>query len=205
MGEVEYFEIPGAPGKYFACSAYRASLATHRCAAMYCEAKGAQLGTAHALEKCIGCAIGANHAGDKVVEQKERIVGRLTCARCHSQAPRLVKGGICVSCANRAAEVAKGKNAKGVAPHPVERFWGEPEGARGKGKTVVLHRVSVAMVRDGRVRIVTADKAADTLEVMLTSMRDIREPVAFCRATPVVLKPVTPKFRHVQLTFLGGL
>lgn len=175
---VDYFEYPGVPGRYFSCAAHKASLSESRCAAMYQEAKGIQLGDMHSLEKCIGCPVGAVHAGDKVVQKKESVVGRLTCCRCHEQASRLVCGGICVSCFNREREVVKGRNGKGCPPKPVDRFWmDEPP----DGKVVVTHPVVLTVSVAGRVRAVAFERVADTLEAVLRSMRNVRDEVFFAR------------------------
>lgn len=189
----QYVEMPGVPGRYFACEPYRATLSVARCAAMFLDVAKQKAGATHPHERCAGCAIGALHAG--MAAPRKRAIGRLTCARCHESATRLVCGGsICVSCYNREAEVRRGRNGKGVPPVPVDRFFAvSAVGGRGKGKTVVLHDVSV--LAEGAMR---AMRAADTLEVMLRVARDRPETV-FARA-PQVARP-----RVGQLSLFAGL
>lgn len=193
QGEPQYVEMPGVSGRYFTCEPYRATLAVSRCAAMFLEIARLKDGTTHPHARCAGCAIGALHAG--VEPPKKRAIGRLTCARCHESATRLVCGGaICVSCYNREAEVRRGRNGKGVPPVPVDRFFSASAvGGRGKGKTVVLHDVSVLV--EGAMR---AMRAADTMEVMLRVLRN-RPDAVFARSAQVA-RP------HVgQLSLFAGL
>lgn len=154
---MEYFTIEGAPGHYFNCSALRASLSSESCAGRFNAA--AHESTCHA------CEIGALHAGKRVISR--RAVPHLLCCRCHELAPRLVAGGICVSCYNRQREVLVGRNAKGTPPNPAERFWGGDS----CGKTVRMHRITVGVVHGRSVRMKTRDHAADTLEAMLEILR----------------------------------
>lgn len=65
---------------------------------------------------CLGCAIGARHAGAAVEASRPAAAADRLCGRCLGLARRLVYGRICVSCANRDYELRKGKNAKGRAP-----------------------------------------------------------------------------------------
>jgi len=150
---------------------------------MYREGKTLKVGSCMPLEKCVGCAIGAAHAGDTAPQKKERVVGSLTCARCHQQAARLVCGGICVSCKNREWEVAKGKNAKGLPPHPVDRFW-DDEGP--DTKVLVMHRVELSVSVDGKARPVVMNAVADTLEAVLRLSRTTKGVISFGMRSPLL-------------------
>lgn len=172
---MDYFTYPGVPGRYFRCDAMRASLAETRCASMYREAKRLPSGACSSLEKCIGCEIGALHAGDENVQRKTSAVGALTCARCREHTARLVVGGICVSCYNRQREVEKGRNAKGVPPRPVDRFWMDEVP---RCKVVVTHQSMLLFSANDTPRIVTGN-VADQLELMICAMRNVRDKFLF--------------------------
>lgn len=77
---------------------------------------------------CLTCPIGAANAG-QTKEQAEAIRAseslRRICPRCHRRASRLINGLHCVSCYNRAREVARGKNAKGNLPVEVLASLGQ--------------------------------------------------------------------------------
>ena len=182
---IDYFEYPGVPGRYFRCEAMRASLAETRCASMYRDAKRLPASACSSLEKCIGCEIGAMHAGDKDVQRKTAVVGSLTCARCREHASRLVVGGICVSCYNRQREVEKGRNAKGVPPRPVDRFWLDEVP---RCKVVITHQSMLLFSANGTTRLVTG-KVADQLELMMCSMRNVRDKFLFA-FPPAVRSPL---------------
>ena len=96
MALVQYMTIAGAPGWYFECKPFRATLSTDRCASMW-KAK---------REQCLYCPIGAAHAG---APERMKTVGKCTCSRCHTESSRLMSSGICVSCYNRQREVAAGR------------------------------------------------------------------------------------------------
>lgn len=183
--EIEYQIIEGIPGRYFFCATYQATIAVSRCVAMYREAKNNGISEHHALQKCIGCRIGALHAGERPVAINRCRLPRHMCVRCHCYADRLLSNGVCVSCSNRAAEVRKGKNAKGCAPFPSEWFWRHPDQIKGKGKTVCLHPVRLTSRRGNEVRFHIVDDASNTLEAMLRIMRFEQEEVVFGRRSAI--------------------
>lgn len=191
---IEYFTYPGVPGRYFFCDKYRTTISETSCANRYREAKKVSIASLSPLEKCVGCTDGAANAGDTAVQNKATAIGRHTCARCHQPAQRLVCGGICVSCSNREREVAKGCNAKGVSPHPIDRFMDDEIDA---GKTLVMHSVELTVCISGRARVVSYKGVADTLEAVLRSMRGVRDEVSFSRRTPTVVRS--------QMSFWSGL
>lgn len=158
MTQVEYRTIPGAPGKYFECQPFRATLSVERCASMW-KAK---------REQCLYCQLGAAHAGEP---QRRKAVGLHTCSRCHTESSRLMASGICVSCYNREREVAAGRNGKGSPPKPVEIFWLTNDD-QVRTKTVVCHRLTFAVIGGPRrVARVARANAADTVEAMINILR----------------------------------
>lgn len=180
---MDYFTYPGVPGRYFACAAHKATISESRCAAMYRDAKHLKPGSCMPLERCIGCSAGAAHAGDSAPQSKARVVGALTCARCHQQAARLVCGGICVSCKNREWEVAKGRNAKGLPPHPIDRFWNDEAPDT---KVLVMHRVVMSVSIDGKEKQAVMPAVADTLEALLRISKTTNGVAMFGMRSPLV-------------------
>lgn len=107
---VEYFSIDGAPGIYFRCPEYDATISTDACARMYL----AQKSKTGIHERCVGCRIGAEHAGDLLPTAPD-LLDSLVCPRCQRTTNRIVRG-LCVSCLNRQYEAIRGFNAKGKPP-----------------------------------------------------------------------------------------
>jgi hypothetical protein len=101
------------------------------------------------MNRCAGCTVGAEHAGEKVVAVSP-VQAHKICCRCFRSSSRLIRGVICVSCFNRELELVKGKNAKGLPPvkHP-------PVGAFG-----FRVRVSGGQARDRRFERVTGASEA---------------------------------------------
>lgn len=195
--EIGYTTMDGIPGRYFFCAAYQATIAVSRCACMYKASKNIRVGEYHTLQKCIGCKTGALHAGEQPIAMRSGNLPRHMCVRCHCYADRLLSNGVCVSCSNRAAEVKKGRNAKGCTPSPSDWFWRTPEKMKGKGKTVCLHPVTVTANKGSEVNYVRIESVSNTLEAMLRMMRSEREEIVFSRRS-VNVNPV-------QLTLFGGL
>lgn len=110
---MEYFEIEGAPGRYFDCPAGMGRLSENFCAGSYKlanEPKSIERGRRF---QCRHCKVGAGHAG-KDVAPDSLIHGSAVCQRCGKGAWRLVHGR-CVSCYNRTLELKRGFNRKGQA------------------------------------------------------------------------------------------
>jgi hypothetical protein len=160
MDQVSYFSFEGAPGQYFRCERY-GTMNTQRCASNYEAAPAAS--REGRLSGCIRCPIGAMHSGGTLAVSAPRAAG--WCARCR-RAPeeysgggvsrvRLVNGGICVSCANRQYEVAKGVNAKGVTPK----------------KWAALGPRFTGLLKDDGVSTTRQPMARDQLEVTLIALR----------------------------------
>lgn len=163
---VTYKTLEGVPGRYFDCACVGATLSVSACAAMYAEAmspKGLKEGRRVA---CRGCELGAAHAGvPSSVASASRFLGVSYCARCHGDAPRLIRGSICVSCYNREREVLIGKNAKGGKP-----IHGKPVGV-----------ATLACVLDGgaTTQVRRMDKVVTRLEGVLSVLRTEAKSVAF--------------------------
>lgn len=136
---------------------------------------------------CRACAEGAVRAGQPVAQAVE--VGQLdevlhTCTRCHQRANRIVRR-FCLSCYNRERELQTGRNGKGAPP------------------TLLQVRYPV---HTGRLRFRDAhgcwqwrrpvDRVVDTLEAMLTLMRQERALLTFARTVPDGTR---------QLALWGGL
>lgn len=192
--QVAYFSHPGAPGRYFTCERY-GTMSTDACSKNYATAPS--VARDGRLGGCIGCQIGALHHGGHLTRSSG---GNQPgwCARCR-RAPddykgsgvsrvRLVNGGICVSCANRQYEVAKGADAKGAVP----KIWNTKLGPRFVG-LVEADRVSVARER----------LAVDPLEVGLIAMRRRAEVLAICWVSLGIL-PAPPQPEQLTLFDGGG-
>lgn len=166
---VVYFDVPGIPGQYFACARY-GTMSAGSCAKNYGAAPvAAKTGR---LQGCIGCPIGAAHAGgsstvDAVPAAPVQMNYRPACLRCRRSGMdtgsrllgrmRLVRGHtICVSCYNREREVLHGANAKGAKP----KKWSG------------LVMLDAAYMRGGRaVRDHMPTPVLDRLEAVLTVLR----------------------------------
>ena len=124
----EYREMPGLPGRFFTCDRYRATLSQTACAVRFGKAKAEARATGE-LYLCLGCQIGARHAGVDI--GPPQVLGHKTCVRCFKQARRILRGSICVSCYNREREVERGFNAKGNPVEAVSVFRGDDRAAKG--------------------------------------------------------------------------
>ena len=117
MAEIEYFQHEGIEGQYFHCPSGMGSLSVKSCAANYALAMSTQGLKEGRRVTCRACPVGALHAGvPSGCGSQSRFVGSGVCARCQKDAPRLIRGSICVGCYNREREVLIGRNAKGGVP-----------------------------------------------------------------------------------------
>jgi hypothetical protein len=132
VATLKYSELPGFKGiKLFTCHRLAASMTPGSCAKSFVDAK---------CLACVGCPVGpvhlaANPVSPKSLDRYEKAqkdaarwdaMKGLACVRCertgstatsHVGKFRIVKSlGLCVGCANRQYEVAKGKNSKNSAP-----------------------------------------------------------------------------------------
>lgn len=157
---VEYFGIEVAPGKvFFRCERQRATLSTESCAAQWRRADAVTDGVCGA---CRLCPVGAVHAGETAASMSP-LKGSMTCSRCHRTATRLIGRHVCPSCYNRAAEVIKGRNAKGKAPvkHPP------------------LHARRIRYMHGEDLRILALRHTVDVDELLVSVLRDSRKSVTF--------------------------
>lgn len=115
---------------------------------------------------CMGCPIGARHAGHNVPTTAPAVEAiRMMCPRCFHPAERLIKGILCVSCYNRHLEAAKGKNAKGGRPQLLDR----------------LHSEIVVVVEGQAERRVKRDAVVGPAEVIVSLAKLASAPMAFGR------------------------
>lgn len=149
---VDYFTIDGAPGQYFRCDRYRATLSVSACARMW-RAANREGDETHSL--CLRCPIGAAHAGETAASMSP-LKGAVVCGRCHRRTERLIRGHICVSCYNREREIRIGKNAKGTAP----------------SKLRPLSRRHVYYLEGSEPKTLTLDLSAATDELIVAILRD---------------------------------
>lgn len=178
---VDYFAVEGFDGQYFSCKRY-GTMTPAACAKNYDAAPVASKNNGR-LEACVGCAVGAIHAG-KPVTEKSMIVYRPVCLRCRKSTSsdgcrlvgrmRLVRHStICVSCYNREREVIHGANAKGAAPKKWAGLY-KPRLAYVSENKTVMEQMSTPVV--------------DWAEALLTVVRQGKRDLLFCWAPPARLQ-----------------
>lgn len=112
---LSYTENPLMPGaKFFECKTLSASLSTKTCAERHLVARDLSSAETCKWFHCKNCVLGMVHAGKQ--EVPSQIFGRLICVRCRRSSTRLIKHGICISCANRGYELLRSRNARGTVP-----------------------------------------------------------------------------------------
>lgn len=114
---------------------------------------------------CVGCPVGAGHAGHRVNPVAEEVhLLATTCPRCLRQSDRIINGHLCVSCYNRHAEVLRGRNAKGSVPRLSAR----------------LHDLEVAVSAAGSgVEIRTERHVTGAAEIIVAVARHAESPLRF--------------------------
>lgn len=125
------------------------------------------------LHHCQGCELGAVHA-DQPIVRSSPLYGARICSRCHRPSARLIHGEHCPSCYNRQREVSIGKNGKGTRPV----------------KHAYLHPCSVVVAHDGIVEERRFQHAADTLEAIVSVLRNVSGAVVFGFRSRVIARPV---------------
>ena len=176
---IRYVTLEGVPGKYFTCGAGYGLLSIAACARNFTDAP--EQVRAGRLQKCIGCSVGACHAGAPKVEEapkaNQSLQYRPVCCRCRRDGTkqgtrligklRLVRAHtVCVSCFNREKEVLAGRNSKGAKP----KKWGG------------LFFTRAAYIADGKAIVIDlADPVIDRIEVALTMIRRGHKSVAWAR------------------------
>lgn len=166
---MEYRTIPGIPGQFFDCLAYRCGLSTDACARQWRAEKGCKPGEGR-HEHCRGCVTGALHAGEKPQEQTSALYGSLLCPRCTKEKGARIVQGICISCYNREREIVLGRNAKGAKPVNLP----------------TLVSLSVAYASPTRrLSCIRYQRVVGRLEAILRVLRKSKEPVQFSYRAPV--------------------
>lgn len=130
------------------------------CASQFHRARREKPERWHPLSRCLGCPVGATHAGVPVQERRSAPIDDWGCLRCGKTHMRLWKGRICVSCYNREREVRIGRNARGTAPV--------------KARLPLPYRLAV---QAKQVEV----EAVHLLEAMLSTVRVSRQSVALAR------------------------
>lgn len=171
MPEPTYFDMPGAPGRYFVCAPYNSTMSTGSCAGMYRAEKGRQNGR---HPHCSGCPIGAVHAGERP-PAAAGMFGAKICPRCTFPATRIVRG-VCVSCINREYEVVRGVNAKGSPPSRLKP----------------LYPLALTYTADGESRSTCFPRVTGRIEAMLRVLRTQQGEVEFAWA-PAVMPDLTQR------------
>jgi len=153
-GAMDYFEKPELPGKqFFRCEAKRAVLQVSACAALWSESQRKGSDGRHWM--CQTCSIGAEHAGAGGANCS-KFYRKPICARCGLGSARMVNGHLCVSCANRAYEYIKGRNARGG--YPVRH----PE----------LYSLSLRYMADRKIKTLSKGPVTGMIELIFAAMRD---------------------------------
>lgn len=167
---VQYTEMPELPGvQMFKCERLRATLAVSSCANMW---RGGNREDVERLERCKACPVGAVHAGETAASMSP-MMGQCICARCHRGATRLVGKHLCVSCYNRQREFLVGANSKGTAPLKVGQ----------------LTRRRIRYFAGQDPIQLTLDHSRDTMELVVTALRDSKKRVMFAfSANPHLLQ-----------------
>lgn len=152
--QVEYFERPELPGKrFFKCDAKRAVLQVSACSALWMESQRKGSDGRHWM--CQTCSIGAEHSGAGGANCS-KFYRKPICARCGLGTSRMVNGHLCVSCANRAYEYLKGRNARGS--YPVRH----PE----------LFQIALRYRSDGKNKIIRKGGVTGSIELIFAALRD---------------------------------
>lgn len=117
------------PTTIFRCDRQAMRLTRAGCARLWESARAEPPKPFEAKWHCRACPIGALHAGsaapdEDAAEAAAVIALEDLCPRCYRTGNRLIGDHLCVSCYNRAREVARGKNRKGNRPVVVESRMG---------------------------------------------------------------------------------
>lgn len=168
MEKPVYFQYDGVPGDYFNCPT-GCTISVERCRQTYQKAKGLKASDVSRWSACIGCNIGMLHCGES--SSPKSVKAKHICCRCHEFAYRLLSSGVCVSCANRQAEIRKGRNRRDGVPVAYETFWGIPKSHYGKCKTVKLHDITLMVRENGHVYQETIKDSSTVLEAVMRETR----------------------------------
>jgi hypothetical protein len=110
----------------FDCAPLRARLTVSACARMWASALQRPPQPGEARLACVGCEVGARHAGRDVEDaRRQQRIRDLAdiCVSCETAGRRLVGNTLCVSCYNRAREARLGRDARGRQPGFQHRYY----------------------------------------------------------------------------------
>lgn len=195
--QVSYFSYEGAKGAYFRCDRY-GTMNTDRCSSNYRSAPD-EVRLSGRLDGCIGCKVGALHSGGELTIAPVRPGWCVRCRRGPEEyntkggakgfgRVRLVNGGVCVSCANRQYEVAKGANAKGDRP----KKWAS------------LGPHTVGVIEADQIVTMRENVAIDRIEVGLIALRRNVRAIAMCWVAAGLLQPIPRAPMVEQLALFDG-
>ena len=133
----------------------------------FAAAKLSDIEARGASARCIGCPLGAAHAGRDAYRRSAMIKWSTLCARCGCGNTRIVSGRICISCFNRGTEFLRGRNGRGNAP-----ILATP-----------VRPMAISYSIDGsEVQTLRVSQSADHAELALTVLRTANGPVTFLPA-----------------------
>jgi hypothetical protein len=145
------------------------------CAGLYKRAIRLKGDPASPVHMCLGCEIGARHAGVKApaasaLQGTAAISFYRQCVQCKRVPTRLIHGRLCLSCFNRQIEILNGRNARRSTPRALTKSW----------------RACIAQVDAGSSRPLAVPAGASPIEVSVailqaapgsTLMRQWRTPI----------------------------
>ena len=145
----------------FDCARRRLRLSVPGCARLFLSARADRPLPHEGRHGCLGCPVGAAHAGVELPPSPAIEALHAVCPRCRRVNGRIIHGRLCVSCYNREREVRVGRNRKGGVPRLAAR----------------LHRVRIAVTDGaGHARVVERD-AVDLAEMLISTAQAATGPV----------------------------
>ena len=156
------------PDDMFTCPRHSGGLRLmpQSCGAMWLRATKHRSDPSDPLRACVGCIIGAAHAGQPI--ERPQHACDAVCPRCLRPSGKIVKG-VCISCYNREREVRVGRDRRGHVP------------------------LSAKLPTPLTILLITADgivaferHAVSLLEGMVCAAQRHREPVAFHPPLPTI-------------------
>lgn len=160
--QIKYEVVESVRGYFFYCEKLSAKLSVSACIESYRVSRTLESIQNGRRYHCRYCPIGQLHSGAPVASS--RVYGALICPRCRRSCRRLTTG-VCLSCYNRAAELAKGKNARGTYPAQLKP----------------LYDLIIACSLDGMANIQSFKRVVDIQECMLRVLRTDDAKILFGR------------------------
>ena len=157
-----------SPEDLFTCPRHAGGLRLmpKSCGAMWLRAAKHCADRSDPLHACVGCTIGAAHAG--LPTERQQNACDAICPRCLRSSTKIVKG-VCISCYNREREVRVGRDRRGHVPIS----------ARLPMPMTIMLITSAGVVPFERL-------AVSLLEVMVVAAQRHREPIAFYPTLPAI-------------------